>query len=237
MSTDQKSRTSSGRHRVLWRGAKRLLWIALFVVVIVGGAGALLSRCSASLNFDLGATRNHLKEIPIAPAACPYVRVLHQIANDVQRNEPIPVLTADLSPRALAWPSPSRVRFRDFRQSLVALDREITVSNPHFPPAVRVFLSATQRASRRGRIQVAQTYYGLLPSQPSSDLLSAGTESFGYASDLVGKQCGVSLQADSSTMPNLPFMVVLPPSPKRAPHAPTTSEHRGARRGRAHAER
>src|SRR5436189_5638601 len=109
-------RVSSGRHRVLGRATKTLALVGLGFVALLALAGVILASCMNSFNFG-GAGRKHLKPIPIAASACPYVRRLHNIANAVQRDEPVPVLDVDLpdlTKAPLAWPSPSRLRARRF---------------------------------------------------------------------------------------------------------------------------
>jgi hypothetical protein len=211
------------RHTVRWfAGIGIAVSVAVLVVLVLFGIA--FDQFINGFTVLASPSRAHLKPIPIAATACPYVRVLHDIANDVQRNEPLPVLMSTASIRWLAWPSPSPARAQQFREALLALDLGITVSIPRLPPVVRIYLTATQRAARLGRDQIAHTYYGFLPAQPSTNLLSSGQQSFGYASDLVGSQCGVSLQADTNTMPDLPFLVL--PSPT-TPH-PTPTRPRGA---------
>jgi hypothetical protein len=214
-------------------GTRAAVWYVtkLSVVICVGGTVLLVAGAAilAALLFhpfsglgNIDPPRKHLKEIPIAASACPYVRVLHEIANDVQRNEPVPALLGDNSQTLLAWPTPSGARKDRFNGALVALDLGITVSNTHFPPAVQRYLSTTQHADRQGRAQIAHVYYGLLPEQPASGLLGTGEESFGYASDLVGTQCGVRLQADNSTQPDPPFVLLPSAVPKPALQTTTT---------------
>jgi hypothetical protein len=205
----------SHRHPMRWRAAKVALGIGVGFVAFIGVAAVVLASCLSTLNFGHG--RRHLKAIPIPASACPYVRKLHVIANDVQRNEPLQVLDVDLqdlTKAPLAWSAPSREHYRRFREALVALDRTINASAPHFPRALRLYLAHTQHDVRRGRIEIAHTFYGFVRPQPANDLLSDGQKNFGYASDLVGTQCGTRLAADTNTMPDLPFMLV-PPDTRR----------------------
>jgi hypothetical protein len=209
----------SHRHPMVWRAAKIVLGMGLAFVAFVGVAAVVLASCLSNLNFGHG--RKHLKAIPIPASACPYIRRLHVIADDVQSNEPLQVLDvdlADLTKAPLAWPAPSRKHYQRFRRALAALDNAITASNPHFPRVLRRYLAHTQHDVQRGRIEIAHTFYGLVRSHPATDLLSNGQENFGYASDLVGTQCGGHLAADTNTMPDLPFLLI-PPDTSIRPHA------------------
>ena len=209
-----------GQRAAVWYILK-VLFVIFAVISALLAIGAVVVSAMLSNAFSGLGQRKHLKEIPIAATACPYVRVLHEIANDVQRNEPEPVLDASLAGQTpLAWPLPSQARSEHFREALVALDLGITIGNPHFPPAVRKYLSATQRADRRGRTEIAHTYYGFLPMHPSSDLLDSGQQSFGFAGDLVGSQCGIKLEADNNTALGLSLFVLSDLKPKKTVKGP-----------------
>ena len=199
-------------------------WIAIafgltsLVVLAAVILGAVLASRLFS-GFDVG--RKHLRAIPIAAGACPYVRVMHAAANEVQRDEPIPALdlvTGGASqPLTLTWPR-SRARFGS---ALGVLELAILVSNTHFPRAVRDHLGVTLTDVRTGRALLSRQTDAELATR-YSDLFGDGQQAFGEAGDLIGRQCGVQLGADSATMPSAPLVIINEPS-TTDPQAPSPS--------------
>ena len=167
------------------------------------------------------APRKHLKAIPIAASACPYVRVMHAVANEVQLDEPIPAVNvaAPGAPATIAWPR-SRVRFDD---AIGRLELAILASEPQVPEPVRHYLDVTLADVRTGRTLLKTDRSGsyetnVILAQRYQNLFSDGQQAFGFAGDLIGMQCGVQLGADNNTMPSSPFGVIYPST--------TTTVHR-----------
>ena len=205
-----RSEPPSSRRLALGCLLKIVLVTGVGFIALLVAAAVLFSGCDSNLDFSTH--RKHLKAIPIPRSSCADVRVLHKIANEIQQNEPIPVFdvsgNVSLSNPPLAWPSPARQHQQRFRAALIALDVAITTSGPRFPPRLRFYLTQTQRDDRRGRVEIDRTFYGFVSPHPATDLLETGQKAFGFASDLVGTQCGVRLQADNGTMPD-PFLIVV----------------------------
>ena len=145
--------------------------------------------------------RKHLKPIPIAAAACPYVVAMHKAANRFQIVAPFGGIAFDAHEKLLTWP---QIHAR-LEPALATLELSIVVSRPHFPTPVQHQLALALRDVRKGRVQLALARDGNDLDQRTSTLFAHGQKAFGYASDLVGDQCGVRLSADSSTQ-LYPFM-------------------------------
>jgi len=141
--------------------------------------------------------RRHLKPIHISGGACPYVALMHDAANDVQAHEPMLGLVFDAKGRPLPIAKERAV----VDPPLARLEFAIAVSRPHFPAAVRKQLAITQAAAEEGRTQLAGATDSFALASSASRLYGTGQEAFGYASDLVGSQCGHGLGADSDVGP------------------------------------
>jgi hypothetical protein len=158
---------------------------------------AIAANVLANGLFDLRVPppRKHLKPIPIAASACPYVSLMHAAANNFQSAEPsIFGVELNTDEQPVPWPQ-ERVHLNT---TLSALETSIVIGIAHFPAPIRQQLAVTLAAVREGRVLVARSHNGQdLPSsgQPPFD---TGQLAFGYASDLVGTQCGVTLGADSN---------------------------------------
>ncbi len=139
--------------------------------------------------------RKHLQPIPIAASACPYVRLMHTAADNFQRAEPVLGTALDEHGNALPWPQ-TQARLKT---TLESFDTTIQISESHFPPPIQRQLETTLREVRAGRVQVAVARDGSDVWTRTEPMLERGKLAFGYASDLVGKQCGVMLGADDST--------------------------------------
>ena len=184
--------------------------LAPFAVVIV-----LATLASAMGNlFDFGpAERKHLDPIPIAASACPYVVLMHQAANNFQTSvPPLGILGYDARGRRLTWP---QVRAR-LTTTLAALEVSIAGSRPHLPIPVRRQLVVALREIRSGRAQLPLARDGDDFWQRTQDELDRGKLAFGYASDLVGRRCEVTLGADDASMP-FPFGKATLPEGTRNP--------------------
>jgi hypothetical protein len=170
--------------------------IGVTILVVGGLLIAAMSSCSGFGNFNLGTPRKHLKPIPIDKRACPYVVAMHETANAFQSAEPALFgfyLGPGDKPIDVRWP---RVHVR-VQKTLLDLQLAILVGRPHFPAAVRRRLTTTLAAIRTGLHEVSRARSTLDLELTTSDTLSNGQTAFGYAGDLVGKQCSVQLGADS----------------------------------------
>jgi hypothetical protein len=140
--------------------------------------------------------RRYLKPIPIAASACPYVRLMHAAADNFQVAQPVLGVAFDEHARVLPWPD-TRARLD---AALKSLEAAIQASEPQFPPQIQDQLSVTLSAVREGRVQLAVANDGADLVIATGSVREKGKLAFGYASDLVGKKCGVMLGADDSTV-------------------------------------
>jgi hypothetical protein len=162
--------------------------VATWAVVI----GATVIGLNQLGHIGRSAQRKHLKPIPIAEAACPYVMVMHVAATNFQNA--YPGLTTNMSAFDVSrW----RTTRRELASTASAFEQSIFVSIVHFPAPLRAHLAATARQIHEGRVQLAR-------ARDPNDLIArtltmyaTGQRAFGYASDLVGEQCDVHLAADT----------------------------------------
>ena len=155
------------------------------------GCAVLVSH----LDFNLGVEpRKHLKSIPVSRTVCPYVQLMHAAANDFQAVSPARDLTPFLQGRPAQWP---RVR-ADIAHRLDVLDHAVEVGEgAPFPRPIERRLAATAAGVRAGDVQLVRAHDSFDLLNRTSAILSNGQVSFGEASDLVGKACGVQLAADT----------------------------------------
>jgi hypothetical protein len=139
----------------------------------------------------------HLKPIPISTTACPYVALMHAAANDFQAHEPLLGLMVDANGRLVPVARERAI----IDPPLARLELAIAMSAPHFPTAVRTQLAITQSAAHQGREQLARATDPIALEGSTVRLMSTGQQAFGYASDLVGPQCGHGLGADPNIGP------------------------------------
>ncbi len=184
--------------------------LAPFAVVIV------LATFANALGhlFDFGPEeRKHLDPIPIAASSCPYVVLMHEAANNFQASVPLGgMLGYDARGRPRTWPQ-ARARLAT---TLAALEVSIAGSRPHLPAPVRRQLVVALREIRSGRAQLPLARDGDDFWQRTQDELDRGKLAFGYASDLVGRRCEVTLGADDASMP-YPFGTATWPEGTRDP--------------------
>ena len=176
-------------------------------VPLAGAILVVLAANALSHMFEVK-ERKHLDPIPIAASACPYVVAMHEAANNFQIAAPIGGFAFDAHERLLTWPE-TRARLAP---ALEALELSIVVSKPHFPDRVQHQLALALRETRNGRAQLPLANDGSDFFHRTESHLERGKLAFGYASDLVGERCGVSLGADSSTM-LYPFMTTTSAGP------------------------
>jgi hypothetical protein len=157
-------------------------------------------------SLEDGFERAHLRSIPISPAACPAVRTIHVAANRFQRAYPniLPVSGGREWERA-------RARLADATDELTFV---IAGNRGRFPRPVRTQLDIVLTNLQAGRTHLTQAKDGMDLLTRASKFDGDGRTAFGYASDLVGDQCDVRLEADV----------------ERAFLAPTTKSQRAAPR-------
>jgi hypothetical protein len=178
--------------------------LTVIFVVLAVAAGALLA---AFANYG-HRERKHLAPIPIAASACPYVALMHEAANRFQTTYPVLGLSYDADMHELAWPQ-TRDRLR---HATDVLDFSIVAGTPHFPQQVQHYLDVTLVNLRTGRAQLAAASNASDVFSRTQQLFQDGQAAFGFAGDLIGRQCPVPLAADSDTMP-YPFRTTSPTSP------------------------
>jgi len=140
--------------------------------------------------------RSHLHTVPIAPDACPYVRSLHEAANNYQSAYPWMPNALDASGKPLSWPE-TRTRLL---LAAGALEYTIVASTTHLPGSVRQYLNTVRQSIDAGRRQLLIAHDGDDFKNRALVYQQQGQRAFGFAADLVGSRCGVSLSADSETM-------------------------------------
>jgi len=173
--------------------------VAAFGVTVLVISALFILAFQACSGLNLGFTptpRKHLAQIPIDRRACPYVVAMHETANAFQSAQPF--LGSYLGPGDtvidVPWP---RVRAR-LRKTLLELQLAILVGRPHFPPAIRRRLTTTLAAIHTGVQQLPRANGTFDLTNKTFAALTKGQAAFGYAGDLVGKQCRVQLGADSN---------------------------------------
>lgn len=191
------------RSRTGWviAGVLSVLFVLLATIVAF-----LVAVSNAFSHLGEPPTRKHLKPIPIAVSACRYVSLMHSAANNLQIAEPILGFALDEHGNALTW-TQTRARLDP---ALRLMEYSIVTSEAKFPLQVRQQLTVVLRTVRQGRAQLAIARDGTDFNHRTATLLSNGQLAFGYAGDLVGKQCPVPLRADTSTM-LYPFMTTTSP--------------------------
>lgn len=170
---------------------------AVVLVLVAGGIAMLvvIAMVIGAIGNGLSHTgqRRHLKAIPISTRACPYVALMHAAANDFQAHEPLLGLMFDANGRVLPIAKERTI----IEPPLARFEFAIAIGKVHFPAAVRTQLAITQDAAHEGRARLVRASDPMALATSTSALLSKGQQAFGYASDLVGAQCGHGLGADS----------------------------------------
>jgi hypothetical protein len=173
--------------------------IVKIVVGVVGGVVGLLAvfygvavaaAVIAMHNIGTVGNREHLEPVPIAAAACPYVRVMHVAATNFQ--DAYPGLGTNASTLdAARWPTTRG----QLASTAATFEHAIEVSRRHFPAPVRAQLATTLHEIHAGRIQLVHARDPNDVIARTVTMYANGQRAFGYASDLVGPQCGVGLGA------------------------------------------
>ena len=168
-----------------------LMGLAAAVVVFVGIMIALIAHSLSHIG-----ERKHLKPIPVAASACPFVEAMHDAANELQKAYPVFGVAFDPHGRALTWP---QTRKRLARAGDV-LEYSIAAGLGQFPAQVQGYLEEVSRQIQAGRAQLRDAHDEFDFFQRTSERWEDGQVAFGFAGDLIGGQCGVQLGADSDTM-------------------------------------
>ena len=189
-----------GGHATKARRATRSTWVkgvvallAIAVTVVVVWAAVVVSVAIALSRAFQPKERDHLQPIPIDVAACPYVAVMHEAANQFQVAYPPLVFAYDANGHVLAWPD-TKARLAP---AAVLLEDSITASVPHVPPQVQWYLTMVRDDLRSGREQLAAATDGYDFFNRTYKTYADGKRAFGYAGDLIGHQCPVQLGANS----------------------------------------
>lgn len=154
-------------------------------------------RCSPVSIAACVRTRGGIsKPIPISTAACGYVVAMHSAANDFQAAYPLFGVVLDARGNQVPWPP---VRARLARAADVQ-DFSVAASVPHFPAEVQRYLLQVRADIAAGREQVVVAPDGITFWERNGDVFHDGQVAFGYAGDLIGRQCRVQLGADSAPL-------------------------------------
>ncbi len=162
---------------------------AATTLLVVGAIWFLQTLTLFNGDFDGDFGREHLKQIPIDQAACPSVRKIHETAGDLQASLPFFGAVFDEQGNLMPW-NAARERIR---QSGLALEHEIDAGLQTFPPRVRAYLLTVQDGLKAGRVYLDEARDAEDFRRRTERVYAEGKEAFGYAGDLVGNQCGVSL--------------------------------------------
>ncbi len=181
------------RRRKLRVVAAIMIGAATALLVLIGVGVALVTLVAN--DFLRVESRPRLNPIPIAATACPQVRILHLTADGFQLALGSAESGTDQHGRPMSWP----VARNQLDTAMQRLDTAIANGAPHFPEAIRVYLTTTQLDIREGRTQLAGSRDAQDMTSRTQALLDEGKTAYGNASDLVGQQCDVPLRADTST--------------------------------------
>jgi hypothetical protein len=139
--------------------------------------------------------RKHLKPIPVAASACPFVKAMHESANQLQAAQPFFGVAFDAHGGELTWQQ-TRARLG---RAADTLEFSLAGGLPQFPPEVQHYLVKVRDDIHAGRAQLRTARDGSDFIVRTSGLWADGQVAFGFAGDLIGRQCGVQLGADDDT--------------------------------------
>jgi hypothetical protein len=182
------------RRRKLSVFAAILIGAATTLLVLIGVGVALVTLAANDLSL-VGESRPRLNPITIAATACPQVRIIHLTADGFQLALGSAESGTDQHGQPMSWP----VARNQLDTAMQRLDTAITNGAPHFPEAIRTYLTTTQLDLRAGRTQLGVSRDAQDMTSRTQTLLDEGKTAYGNASDLVGQQCDVPLRADTST--------------------------------------
>lgn len=170
------------------------------VVLVAAGLWACAGAVSVALrgwelpNFDVSDGRPRLHPIAIPETSCPFVEAIHSEADRFQQTY-TNARFGGYSETQVPW----SVQKRQIDDAARSLDFAIAIGEPTFPPRITRHLTRVREALEQGRALLA-------PATGADELnlvegpFRDGQEHFGYASDLVGRQCAVPLRANSNTL-------------------------------------
>ncbi len=167
-----------------------LIVLALVPVVLVG-----IFVAFAFSSFSNIGERKHLKPIPVAAGACPFVTAMHEEANQLQAAQPFFGVAFDAHGGMLSWRQ-TRARLA---RAADRLEFSIAGGLPQFPSEVQHYLVKVRDDIHAGRAQLRAAHDGYDYLAKTSGLWADGQAAFGFAGDLIGRQCGVQLGADDGT--------------------------------------
>lgn len=170
--------------------SRRRLWfvlagLALAFVALVGACASYVSwqLDHFDLKFDFNRTPGIYKPIPVATAACPYLRRVHDTAG---RAGELWV--------AATFGDFAHVKRGDVKLALADFSVALRRATPHVPNAVRQQLVVTVRQVQVGERDVLKARTMQDYGMATMSAITAGNDALGNASDLVGKACGFRLE-------------------------------------------
>jgi hypothetical protein len=190
----------------------------VFVAVVFCAAAVTLGAAlalSQAISIDFGSGRRHLRQVAIAPEACGAVSAVHEQLNafevsylaaqaGINRDAVQAILRpsddtvsslAPASPSARSAPWPM-VRV-ELDGAAARLDATVAVALPAFPPRIQRYLEMLRSDIASGRTELGDVRRrGRLDAATRSSF-GRGRRHAGFASDLVGHQCLVSLGASN----------------------------------------
>ena len=186
-----------------------LLWVVCLVVVTAGFAVA------SSLHFstDFTSHRRHLRQVSIDPEACGAVRAIHEQLNELEtayvaaelginRAEMQAILhpskdTMKSQEPASSRPTPFPVVRAELDVAAAQLDATVGYSLPAFPPRIQHYLVMLRADIADGRATLADARRPSDLDAVTGSAFDRGQRHAGFAGDLVGRQCPVSLGANN----------------------------------------
>ncbi len=176
-------------------GGLRAVVIVIIAVAMVPVVLVAIFVALAVSSFSHIGERKHLKPIPVAAGACPFVKAMHEEATQLQAAQPFFGVGFDAHGGMLSW---RQTRARLARAG-ARLEFSIAGGLPQFPPEVQHYLAEVRDKVHAGRAQLRAARDAPDLIRRTSSLWADGQAAFGFAGDLIGRQCGVQLGADDET--------------------------------------
>jgi hypothetical protein len=114
---------------------------------------------------------------------------MHEAAGDFEKAMPFLGMGFDKHGKLMPW---WRTKARLLRAT-DRLDFAVVASTPRFPPRVQRYLVKVHKDLTLGRPKLVNLRNGARLSDRAQNLIDDGDTAFGFAGDLVGKQCRVPL--------------------------------------------
>jgi hypothetical protein len=173
-------------------GRSGVVAVAATVTVLAGVAVAVRVAADrfSDLSIAAGPDRTHLDPIPIDRAdACPRVEAVH---SEAQRF--VELFGGGFLPGAGMfagddWPA----RQIQLDEAMARLDFATAAAMPALPTRVQTELEAVRRLLAEGRLRLAAASGPDALLGDAVRLYAEGQQHLGWAGDLVGSQCGISL--------------------------------------------